>query len=143
MARSKSRAEQRRRARSGRGRSSGFFPVIAGVLAVGVALAVFIALRGAGGGASADPPGLVTVTATEFSYSPARIEATTDATLRLRNDGAVYHDLRIEGIDDFSLEALPDEDATGSIELEAGSYVLFCSVPGHREAGMVAELQVS
>ena len=83
------------------------------------------------------------VTATEFSYSPTRIEATTDATLRLRNDGAVYHDLRIEGVDDFSLEALPDEDATGSIELEAGSYVLFCSVPGHREAGMVAELQVS
>ncbi len=118
-------------------------PTIALVVLVGVAVAVLLAISGVGRNTTPDPPGLVTVTATEFAYSPTRIGTTTNTTLRLRNEGAVYHDLRIEGIDDFSLEALPDEQATGSIELESGSYVLFCSVSGHREAGMVAELQVS
>ncbi len=90
-----------------------------------------------------DPPGLTTITAIDFAYSPELIKTGGDVTLRLRNEGAVYHDLRIEGIDDFSLEALPDEDDTGSVKLESGSYVLFCSVPGHQDAGMIGELLVS
>ena len=86
-------------------------PTIALVVLVGVAVAVLLAISGVGRNTTPDPPGLVTVTATEFAYSPTRIGTTTNTTLRLRNEGAVYHDLRIEGIDDFSLEALPDEQA--------------------------------
>ena len=143
MAKTRSRAEQRRRARSGSGRSSAFSPIILVLLLAGAAVAVFVTLRGGGESTSPDPPGLTTITAIDFAYSPELIKTGGDVTLRLRNEGAVYHDLRIEGIDDFSLEALPDEDDTGSIKLEPGSYVLFCSVPGHQDAGMIGELLVS
>ena len=29
-----------------------------------------------------------------------------------------------------------------SVELAAGTYTFFCTVPGHREAGMVGTLQI-
>jgi len=113
------------------------------LIVVGTTIAIFAGLRAFGDDSPSIQPGTTLITATEFAYSPALVDVSSDATLMLRNEGAVYHDLRIDGIDDFSLEALPNEEATGSIRLEPGSYVLFCSVPGHREAGMVAELQVS
>lgn len=146
MGRGGTRAERRRRARakgaSGGGGSPALLVAIIVGLAVAIVLPVSFALRGGDDTPPVDP-GTTVITATEFTYSPTRIAVDGEATFLLRNEGAVYHDLRIEGIDDFSLEALPDEDATGSVELEAGTYVLFCSVPGHRDAGMVAELQVS
>ncbi|HJL89310.1 MAG TPA: hypothetical protein QF905_03155 [Acidimicrobiales bacterium] len=146
MGRGRTRAEQRRRARSMAPRRANASPAVLVAIIIGfvvaVVLIVFVALQG-GDDTPPVEPGTTVVTATEFAYSPTRIAVDGGATFLLRNEGAVYHDLRIEGIDDFSLEALPDEDATGSIELEVGTYVLFCSVPGHRDAGMVAELQVS
>lgn len=58
-----------------------------------------------------------------------------------RNEGSLPHTLVIEGVDGFKL-SVGDEDS-GSVELEPGSYVLYCDVAGHREAGMEAELTVS
>lgn len=54
------------------------------------------------------------------------------------NEGSITHTLLIEGIDDFEL-AVGDTD-TGSVELEAGTYTLYCDVAGHQ--GMEAELTV-
>jgi uncharacterized cupredoxin-like copper-binding protein len=60
------------------------------------------------------------------------------------NEGAIPHTLVIEDVDGFKLEvaAAGDEDE-GTAELEVGTYVLFCDVPGHRDAGMEATLEVS
>lgn len=59
------------------------------------------------------------------------------------NEGAIPHTLVIEGVDGFKLEvdASGDEDA-GTVELEPGTYTLFCDVAGHRDAGMEATLTV-
>lgn len=60
-----------------------------------------------------------------------------------RNEGSVVHTLVIEDVDGFKLEVAGDGDEEeGSVDLQPGSYVLFCDIPGHREAGMEATLEV-
>jgi plastocyanin len=56
------------------------------------------------------------------------------------NDGSLPHTLLVEGVDGFELR-VGDTDS-GSVELEPGSYTLFCDLPGHRESGMEATLTV-
>ncbi len=114
-------------------------------LALAVGLTIFLAVRsgiGAGDALPEELPGTTTITADEFTYDPQLVEAAEGATLRLRNEGAIYHDLRIDGVDGFALEALPGADDMAEIDLAPGRYVFYCSVPGHLEAGMVGELQV-
>lgn len=60
--------------------------------------------------------------------------------LKLVNDGSINHTLLIKEVDDFILK-VPGVDE-GSVELEAGSYTMYCDVPGHEAAGMVADLTV-
>ena len=56
------------------------------------------------------------------------------------NDGSTAHNLLIEGVSDFKLN-VGDVD-TGSVELAAGNYEMYCDLAGHRAAGMVADLTV-
>ena len=57
-----------------------------------------------------------------------------------RNEGSVPHTLLIDGVDGFKL-SVGDTDE-GDVELEPGTYKLYCDVAGHEAAGMVAELTV-
>ena len=60
--------------------------------------------------------------------------------VRLVNDGSVNHTLLIKDVDDFELK-VPGTDE-GTVDLEAGTYTLYCDVAGHEAAGMEAELTV-
>ncbi len=61
----------------------------------------------------------------------------------LVNVGAAEHDLVIEEADDeVVVFAAPGATETGTIELAAGSYTFYCSIPGHR-SGMEGTLEVS
>ena len=57
------------------------------------------------------------------------------------NEGSQAHNLLIEGVDDFKL-AIGDVD-TGTVDLAAGNYTIYCDLSGHRAAGMEADLSVS
>lgn len=103
------------------------------------------------GGDSAAPPDLdetdatLEVLAEDISFPEDVYEATAGRVgFVYENVGNIRHTLLIEGVDDFELDVnkLGDVDA-GAIDLEPGTYVLFCDIPGHRPAGMVAELVVS
>ena len=62
-------------------------------------------------------------------------------------EGALPHSLVIEApdggdVNGFKLEVGEVDADSGTVDLSAGDYVIFCDVPGHRDAGMEAELQV-
>lgn len=54
----------------------------------------------------------------------------------------ILHDFVVEG-GDFHLAAEGGETATGALTIdEPGTYTVYCSVAGHREAGMETTLVV-
>ena len=57
------------------------------------------------------------------------------------NNGDLDHTLLVKGKSGFKL-SVGDTDS-GTVELPAGSYVLFCDIAGHEAAGMEAELVVT
>ncbi len=97
--------------------------------------------------ATATTGGSVTYTATDsITWATPDQEAsagTIDMTLVC--SPSVEHELAIEGVDGDAalLSCAPGEQATGEVELTAGEYTVFCSIPGHREAGMEGTLRVS
>lgn len=118
------------------------------LLHVGVAAAALLVAGcgdDAGTGVGADVPtsDAIELIGTEMAYDPDVIaveEGTIDVVLH--NEGVVVHDIRIEDRWDFIVEAKPGETASGQVALEAGGYTIFCSIPGHRAAGMEAVLEV-
>lgn len=77
----------------------------------------------------------------EFSISPDPIEVGTGASLSVTNDGAVVHNLSVEGQATPMLES--GDSATLDLSgLTPGSYTLICDVAGHAAAGMQAVLNV-
>ena len=56
------------------------------------------------------------------------------------NDGNVAHTLLIKEVKGFKLEIGGEDE--GTVDLEAGTYTLYCNVAGHEAAGMEAELTV-
>jgi uncharacterized cupredoxin-like copper-binding protein len=84
----------------------------------------------------------VELRATEMAFDPDGIAVETgDVEVVLHNDGTVQHDVRIEE-QPFIVEAGPGQSATDRITLEKGRYRFFCSIPGHRQAGMEGVLEV-
>jgi plastocyanin len=82
------------------------------------------------------------VTATEFAYDPDAVAVAAGSfDIVLRNEGAVFHDLRIEG-QAVIVEAGAGDTSTVQASLGAGRYRFFCSIPGHVEAGMEGVLEV-
>lgn len=60
------------------------------------------------------------------------------------NVGSIQHTLLVEGVDDFELVVTSNGDIDrGNVELDAGTYTIYCDVPGHQGAGMEATLEVS
>jgi FtsP/CotA-like multicopper oxidase with cupredoxin domain len=95
---------------------------------------------GSGGGAAA---GATQVTLSEFAISPATISVSSGGQLAVNNTGKIEHNLTIEGTDIKSAQLKANETTVVDLgDLKDGTYTVFCSVAGHKEAGMVATLNV-
>lgn len=97
--------------------------------------------------ASAAPAAPIPVSETEFKIAiPAAKVAAGKVTFAVKNAGKIQHDLAVSGpgVTGAAKTALlnPGESAKLTVTLAAGSYTLYCSVPGHRAAGMAAKLTV-
>ena len=109
----------------------------------------------------------ISVEAKEFSFQPANIEVIVGAQIRLvvRNVGTVEHDWSIQEIDATvfnagsqpaphdmpgmskppALHAAAQVGQTARLEFrpeKVGTYEIFCTTPGHKEAGMIGRLIV-
>ena len=110
----------------------------------------------------------VTVKATDFAYNPSSITVPVGqpVTITLDNEGAVEHDFVVDKISVEDVEAsetgpamhhqmgeMPDYDlhfyaSAGDsailkfTALEPGTYEIYCTIKGHKEAGMIGKLIV-
>lgn len=84
------------------------------------------------------------ITADELAFSPERVELTAGEPVNVALTSAdIPHDLVVDEID-FHVAADCDETVSGGLVFEEpGTYTGYCSVPGHREAGMELEIVVT
>lgn len=115
------------------------------------------------------PESTVTVIAKDMSFAPGEIHMDSNKTVKLilQNNGTVVHDLMIKNLDtrfasevhehnhdhrhhtgkpeiggQIHVAAAPGEVSSTDVELKPGRFEYYCSVPGHRQAGMVGLLIV-
>jgi plastocyanin len=82
----------------------------------------------------------------ELRFSKGSLEAPAGTiTLVMENPSALEHNIAVrgDGLDERGEVVGQGEESTVTVELEAGEYEFYCSVPGHDEAGMNGTLTVS
>ena len=97
---------------------------------------------GGGGGStvqiSADPSGALKFEQTDVSATAGSI------TIDFTNMSSLPHDVRIEGNGaSGGTDQITDSSTSATVDLEPGTYTFFCSVDGHRAAGMEGTLTVN
>lgn len=90
------------------------------------------------GGASAD------VAMVDIAFNPKEITipANTDVTINLVNNGAAVHNFNVDDLNVHSGDFSPQQTGTVTINAAPGDYQYYCSIPGHKEAGMVGTIHV-
>jgi plastocyanin len=87
----------------------------------------------------ADPEGALAYTTTEAETKAGKVE------IEFNNPQSLTHDVAIEdaGGEMVGQTELIDSGSDSTVvDLKPGTYTFFCSVPGHREAGMEGTLTV-
>lgn len=85
----------------------------------------------------------VTIEAGDLFFDPTTLSVSADGVeITLQNTGLIEHDFVIDELGvDIHTEA--GETVTETVTLPAGTYDFYCSVPGHREAGMEGTITAS
>ncbi|MDX6636295.1 MAG: hypothetical protein QOF06_2498 [Solirubrobacterales bacterium] len=87
----------------------------------------------------ADPSGQLAFTSDSATAKAGKV------TVNFTNTSPVPHDVRIEssgGEEVGGTEVLSEGNESATVDLKPGEYTFFCSVPGHRQAGMEGTLTV-
>jgi plastocyanin len=102
-----------------------------------------------GGGGTASKS--VTVKMQEYSFGPSDVTIARGGTITVENAGKISHNLTIEQGPDPKQETkklagtstfLPGKSEKLTVNLKPGKYAMACTVPGHREQGMVGTITV-
>ncbi len=97
----------------------------------------------AGGGSTihleADPKGQLAYTTAEVTVKAGKV------TIDFRNPQALPHDVAVENEEGETIgqtELITEGETLATMNLRTGTYHYYCTVPGHREAGMEGTLVV-
>jgi uncharacterized cupredoxin-like copper-binding protein len=92
-------------------------------------------------------PQQVAVSETEFKIKVSQSSFKAGSyELDLKNDGQIQHDLVVKGpgVNDEKTPVIDGgKTAKLTVDLKSGTYELYCSVPGHKQAGMDTKITVS
>lgn len=121
------------------------FAFLAAVFAVALASRAVDEARSGGGGAAAPAGGgaaAVSVSLREFEIVPSTLEVPAGtSTIQVVNEGAIPHNLDIEGVATADL----DGGAEASLDISSlapGTYTMICTIPGHESAGMSGTITI-
>lgn len=79
-----------------------------------------------------------------LKFEPSELEAEAGSiTIALTSEGSLVHDVVIEEAGNTEVVEARGGTKVGTVDLEAGTYTFYCSIPGHRNAGMEGTLTVS
>jgi plastocyanin len=98
---------------------------------------------GAGGGSTVN---ISTPSGTDLAYNQKDVSAKAGSvTIDFQNNESIPHDVAVESPSGDTVgqtDLVASGTANTTVDLQPGSYTFFCTVPGHREAGMEGTLTV-
>ncbi len=124
------------------------FLIILALIGLAVAvLAAIVAFRGQPAGATGEEGEPAEQQIVEYALSEFAIDGLAEipagaTVFQATNNGSTAHNLALEGGPTTPDLAAGDSAQLDVGELAPGSYVIFCSIAGHREAGMEATINV-
>lgn len=84
--------------------------------------------------------------ADELAFTTGDLETEAgEVTIDFTNPADIGHDVHISdssGADLGGTEVVTNDSTTATVDLEAGEYTYFCSIPGHQPAGMEGKLTI-
>jgi plastocyanin len=99
---------------------------------------------GAGGGGSTVD--ISTPSGSDLAFDQKDVSAKAGSvTIDFDNQQPLQHDVKVEDSSGQELggtDLVSSSTADATVDLQPGTYTFFCSVPGHREAGMEGTLTV-
>lgn len=103
------------------------------------------AVQAAGGGTATEKDGVLSIPADpggQLAFTAAKATGTAGpVTIEMPNKSGIQHDIVIDGLGKG--EVVSNGTSSFKASLDAGkSYTYYCSVPGHRQAGMQGTLTV-
>lgn len=99
----------------------------------------------------ASPAAAVTVKMQEYIFIPENLEVKRGATLDVKNQGQIAHNLTIQDTPDPDKTGpklagtptfLPGKTENLKVDLPPGKYSFVCTVPGHKDQGMKGRIAV-
>src|SRR5689334_13465319 len=101
---------------------------------------------GGGGGGGGGTIDISTPSGSDLAFDQKDVSAKAGSdTISFDNKQALQHDVKVEdssGTEIGGTDLVSSGTATATVDLQPGTYTFFCSVPGHREAGMEGTITV-
>lgn len=99
------------------------------------------------GTAGLGAPAIIQLTASEWRYEPKEVNLSPgDIIFEVKNGGLIEHNFVVEDQAKKKRAEIPyiepGETLKATMTLPPGTYTIYCGLPGHRDAGMIARLSL-
>jgi plastocyanin len=101
---------------------------------------------GGGGGGGGETLQLAADPSGALKFDKTSLEATAgNVTIDFTNDSSLPHDVKLEGpgVNGEGTDTITGSSTSVTLDLQPGEYTFYCSVDGHRAAGMEGKLVVN